>query len=98
MISMAHTDGAVVAPGRRRDRERAPVVCQWPAVAPGLEAPFALPPRHEAHTVDAIAVVEPVHLDAAIAIGKDGGEMHVGKRIAVVRFLEGRLKKAPLFN
>ena len=66
-----------------RDDKRTGLTIQRFGVRGGDEAPFALIVGHEADLVDAIAVIEPRHADAATVLGEYGFEPNLKEGIAL---------------
>ena len=88
-----------VVAGRGRDAGK----CAFAAVhlrcrAVRSIAPLALHVGHEAHAVDAVAVVEAVDVHAAMRVLETRAEAHVQERIAVRRAFQRQFENVPLFG
>lgn len=90
-----HADGTMVSRACGDAGETAPLVIQLAQVALGHIFPFSLQGGHEAYLVDAVAVVEAIHVDGVMGMDELGGKPCVGEGVARGLCFQRQLEHTP---
>ena len=96
MVRVRNTHRAVVIAGRLRYGEIAGRL-RFREAADRFIDVIARKRRHEAHFINAVAVIEAVYRDDFVFAAERGGNGLLRKRVARRRTLEGNFKKPPFF-